>query len=134
MAALNYKHLHYFWVVAKAGGIGRASERLHLTPQTISGQISLFEDVLGYRLFNRVGRRAPPSFAAPVASTTRTCLVRSPRSPMNTLQASSIRVTAIVAPNCFMQRQVSRRSRPTTQVMSCRRSVRCGFRAASRMK
>lgn len=57
MAALNYKHLHYFWVVAKAGGIGRASERLHLTPQTISGQISLFEDVLGYRLFNRVGRR-----------------------------------------------------------------------------
>ncbi len=57
MSTMNYKHLHYFWVVAKAGGIGRASERLHLTPQTISGQISLFEDVLGYKLFNRVGRR-----------------------------------------------------------------------------
>lgn len=57
MNALNYKHLHYFWVVAKSGGIGRASERLHLTPQTISGQIALFEDVLGYPLFNRVGRR-----------------------------------------------------------------------------
>jgi len=27
MAALNYKHLHYFWVVAKAGGIARASHR-----------------------------------------------------------------------------------------------------------
>ncbi|WP_293778957.1 transcriptional activator NhaR [uncultured Oxalicibacterium sp.] len=57
MNAINYKHLHYFWVVAKSGGIGRASERLHLTPQTISGQISSFEDMLGYPLFNRVGRR-----------------------------------------------------------------------------
>ncbi|HQZ45567.1 MAG TPA: transcriptional activator NhaR [Usitatibacteraceae bacterium] len=57
MAALNYKHLHYFWVVAKAGGIARASERLHLTPQTISGQVSAFEDVLGYQLFTRIGRR-----------------------------------------------------------------------------
>lgn len=54
---LNYKHLHYFWVVAKTGGINHASERLHLTPQTISGQISLFEDGLGYKLFNRIGRR-----------------------------------------------------------------------------
>lgn len=57
MNAINYKHLHYFWVVAKSGGIGRASERLHLTPQTISGQISSFEDMLGYPLFNRIGRR-----------------------------------------------------------------------------
>ena len=57
MTALNYKHLHYFWVVAKDGGIARASERLHLTPQTISGQVSLFEDMLGYKLFTRIGRR-----------------------------------------------------------------------------
>jgi LysR family transcriptional activator of nhaA len=56
VSALNYKHLHYFWVVAKAGGIARASERLHLTPQTISGQISSFEDMLGYKLFTRIGR------------------------------------------------------------------------------
>jgi len=53
---INYKHLHYFWVVAKEGGIARASERLHLTPQTISGQLSLLEDNLGEALFNRVGR------------------------------------------------------------------------------
>ena len=25
---INYKHLHYFWVVAIEGGIARASERL----------------------------------------------------------------------------------------------------------
>jgi len=56
MSMINYKHLHYFWVVAKEGGVARASERLHLTPQTISGQLSLLEDNLGEALFNRVGR------------------------------------------------------------------------------
>lgn len=53
---VNYKHLHYFWVVAKEGSIARASERLHLTPQTISGQLTLLEDHLGVGLFSRVGR------------------------------------------------------------------------------
>ncbi|SDI36497.1 transcriptional activator NhaR [Propionivibrio dicarboxylicus] len=57
MSALNYKHLYYFWMVAKSGGISRAGERLHLTPQTVSGQITYFEDVLGYKLFDRVGHR-----------------------------------------------------------------------------
>ncbi|NTV97454.1 MAG: LysR family transcriptional regulator, partial [Thiobacillus sp.] len=54
---LNYKQLHYFWNVAKAGGVTRAAERLHLTPQTLSGQIALLEDSLGEALFRRVGRR-----------------------------------------------------------------------------
>lgn len=54
---LNYRQLHYFWAVAKAGSIVRASERLHLTPQTLSGQISLLEKSLGVSLFLRVGRR-----------------------------------------------------------------------------
>lgn len=53
---INYKHLHYFWVVAKQGGIARAGEQLHLTPQTISGQINLLEDQLGEALFTKSGR------------------------------------------------------------------------------
>lgn len=53
---INYKHLHYFWAVAREGGVARASERLHLTPQTISGQLSLLEENLGVDLFDRVGR------------------------------------------------------------------------------
>ncbi len=53
---VNYKHLHYFWAVAREGGVARASERLNLTPQTISGQLSLLEDSLGVELFTRVGR------------------------------------------------------------------------------
>jgi LysR family transcriptional activator of nhaA len=54
---LNYSHLHYFWTVAREGSIVRASEVLHLTPQTISGQIKLLEQEVGQSLFNRVGRR-----------------------------------------------------------------------------
>jgi len=53
---INYKHLHYFLMVAREGGVARASERLHLTPQTISGQLSLLEDYLETKLFTRVGR------------------------------------------------------------------------------
>ncbi len=53
---VNYKHLRYFWIVAREGGIARASERLNLTPQTISGQLSLLEEHLGVDLFIRVGR------------------------------------------------------------------------------
>jgi LysR family transcriptional activator of nhaA len=53
---INYKHLHYFCVVAREGGIARAGERLHLTPQTISAQLGLLEDHLGTTLFTRVGR------------------------------------------------------------------------------
>jgi LysR family transcriptional activator of nhaA len=56
MPSLNYKHLRYFWMVAKAGSIARASEQLHLTPQSISGQLGEFEAALGVELFRRVGR------------------------------------------------------------------------------
>lgn len=56
MASLNYKHLRYFWMVAKSGGIARASERLHLTPQSISGQLRELEEQLGAELFRRAGR------------------------------------------------------------------------------
>ncbi|MDP1706160.1 MAG: transcriptional activator NhaR, partial [Sulfurimicrobium sp.] len=53
----NYRQLHYFWSVAKAGGIARGAEQLYLTPQTVSGQISLLEEKLGVALFRRAGRR-----------------------------------------------------------------------------
>jgi LysR family transcriptional activator of nhaA len=54
---MNFKHLHYFWVTAKAGGIMRAGEQLHTTPQTLSGQIKLLEDWFGRRLFRKSGRQ-----------------------------------------------------------------------------
>lgn len=54
---MNFKHLHYFWVAAKAGGIVKAGAQLHTTPQTLSGQIKLLEDRLGLRLFRKAGRQ-----------------------------------------------------------------------------
>lgn len=56
MVALNYKHLRYFWMVAKTGSIARSAEQLHLAPHSISGQLKEFEETLGVELFRRAGR------------------------------------------------------------------------------
>ena len=41
MSNLNYKHLHYFWVVAHEGSMTRAAGRLGVAGETISGARSL---------------------------------------------------------------------------------------------
>lgn len=56
MNKLNYKHLRYFWMVAKTGSIAKTAQQLHLTPQSISGQLTEFAGVLGVELFRRTGR------------------------------------------------------------------------------
>jgi LysR family transcriptional regulator, transcriptional activator of nhaA len=56
MRHLNYNHLLYFWTVAREGSISKATQELHLTPQTISGQLKLLEEAIGEPLFSRVGR------------------------------------------------------------------------------
>ena len=53
---LNFKHLRYFWAVARSGSIARASGQLHVTPQSISGQLAELEGSLGIELFRRAGR------------------------------------------------------------------------------
>lgn len=57
MRHLNYNHLQYFWAVGREGSVVKAAEILHLTPQTISGQLKLLEESVGQPLFDRVGRR-----------------------------------------------------------------------------
>jgi LysR family transcriptional activator of nhaA len=64
---LNYKHLYYFREVATSGSIARASESLHLTPQTISGQLSLLEEALGVDLFQKNGRHLELTEAGSIA-------------------------------------------------------------------
>jgi len=56
MPNLNFKHLRYFWVVAANGSIARAADILHLTPQTISGQLRELEEQLDVKLFEKSGR------------------------------------------------------------------------------
>ncbi len=57
MAKLNYRHLQYFHAIATHGSIAKASSVIHITPQTLSAQLSLLEDQLGYKLFERKGKR-----------------------------------------------------------------------------
>lgn len=54
---LNYHHLYYFWTVARAGTIARASVELRLAQPTISSQLKVLEEALGQKLFDRKGRR-----------------------------------------------------------------------------
>jgi LysR family transcriptional activator of nhaA len=54
---MNFRHLYYFWVVAKEGGITRAAERLGVAIQTISTQLALLEQSIGKALFMPQGRR-----------------------------------------------------------------------------
>jgi LysR family transcriptional activator of nhaA len=53
---LNYRHLHYFWVVTKEGGFARAAERLDMAVQTISAQVRELEKALGHQLLKPSGR------------------------------------------------------------------------------
>ena len=56
MTTLNFRHLHYFWVVAKEGGFARAAERLDMAVQTISAQVKELEKSLGHQLLKPQGR------------------------------------------------------------------------------
>ena len=56
MAKLNYRHLEYFWHVAREGGMTAASRILHVGQPSISTQIRKLERALGEELFDRTGR------------------------------------------------------------------------------
>ncbi|WP_242343258.1 transcriptional activator NhaR [Anaeromyxobacter terrae] len=57
MEWLNYHHLFYFWTVARAGSIAKASQELRLAQPTISNQLKTLEASLGVKLLERQGRR-----------------------------------------------------------------------------
>ena len=52
----SYRHLYYFWVVAKEGGIARAAARLGMAVQTVSTQVRELEKSLGQTLLKPAGR------------------------------------------------------------------------------
>jgi LysR family transcriptional regulator, transcriptional activator of nhaA len=52
----SYRHLYYFWVVGKEGGITRAAARLDMAVQTVSTQVRELERSLGYALLKPAGR------------------------------------------------------------------------------
>lgn len=52
----SYRHLYYFWVVAKEGGMARAADRLGMAVQTVSTQVRELERALGCVLLKPAGR------------------------------------------------------------------------------
>lgn len=52
----SYRHLYYFWVVAKEGGIARGAARLGVAVQTVSAQVRELEQALGHALLQPAGR------------------------------------------------------------------------------
>ena len=52
----SYRHLYYFWVVAKEGGMSRAATRLDMAIQTVSAQVRELERDLGCQLLKPAGR------------------------------------------------------------------------------
>ncbi|MEY2897566.1 MAG: Transcriptional activator protein NhaR [Pseudomonadota bacterium] len=52
----SYRHLYYFWVVAKEGGMARAAARLGMAVQTVSTQVRELERSLGFALLKPAGR------------------------------------------------------------------------------
>jgi LysR family transcriptional regulator, transcriptional activator of nhaA len=64
---VNFKHLYYFWVAAHAGSLVRAGAQLHITPQTLSGQIKLLEEALDKKLFRKSGRNLETTDAGRLA-------------------------------------------------------------------
>ena len=64
---LNYRHLHYFWVVAREGGFVRAAERLGMAVQTVSAQVRELERELDLQLLKTAGRGVTLTEAGKVA-------------------------------------------------------------------
>ncbi len=52
----SYRHLYYFWVVAKEGGVSKAAIRLGMAVQTVSTQVRELERALGQQLLKPAGR------------------------------------------------------------------------------
>lgn len=54
---LNFRHLFYFWRVAKVGHLTRAAEDIPISQSALSTQIRQLEEQLGEPLFSREGKR-----------------------------------------------------------------------------
>lgn len=54
--SFSYRHLYYFWAVAKEGGLTRAAGKLGLSVQTVSTQVRELEQALGAALLKPSGR------------------------------------------------------------------------------
>lgn len=57
MQWLNYHHLYYFYIIASEGSVTEATEKLRLAQSTLSAQLKMFEESIGFKLFERKHRK-----------------------------------------------------------------------------
>jgi len=76
-ASFNFKHLYYFWVVAKEGGMSRAADKLDMAVQTVSAQVRELERSLGCELLKPAGRGLVLTDAGVAAMQQAVCGMRS---------------------------------------------------------
>lgn len=97
MSRLNYRHLHYFWAVAKEGNLTRAAAKLHVSQSALSTQIKALEEQLGQLLFTREGRALQLTEAGTLALTY-----------ANTIFAAGEELAAVMQSGMQAQQQVIR--------------------------
>ncbi len=56
MEWINFRHLYSFWMVKRHGGFLKASQEMHVSQSTVSEQVSLLEEYLQEKLFERTTR------------------------------------------------------------------------------
>src|SRR5947208_3299224 len=61
--SLNFRHLLYFWTVAREGSVVKAAAQLLVSQPTVSAQIKELERAMGERLLARAGRGLRPTEA-----------------------------------------------------------------------
>lgn len=57
MNSMNLHHLRYFMTIADEGSLSAASKKLLVGQPALSAQLKSFEDWLGLRLFERIGKK-----------------------------------------------------------------------------
>ncbi len=65
--SFNYRHLYYFWRVAKEGSMSGAAAQLDMAVQTVSAQVRALERDLGCQLLRPAGRGLALTEAGAVA-------------------------------------------------------------------
>jgi len=91
MPTLNYNHLRYFWVVAHAGNLTRAAEKLNLSQSALSVQIQKLEHQLGQALFDRVGKKLMLTEAGRIALDYADAVFTTGDELLSTLRGSSLK-------------------------------------------
>jgi len=119
----NYRHLYYFWMVAKEGSMSNAAARLDMAVQTVSTQVRELERDLGCQLLRPAGRGLALTEAGVVALRQAEAIFQLgealPELARAAAQSPSVRLVVGIADG-LPKLEVQRLLRPVLQVQGLR--------------